>query len=86
MVEVAKNENGQNRGLHVVVINPFNGNVESAQAYDTYETSASLDNFLNTSAIPEGYIIVAACKDDCATNLSVNAKMWFANMGSHEIS
>ena len=29
--------------------------------------------------------MVAACKDDCVTNLSENAKKWFADLGSQEI-
>ena len=41
--------------------------------------------FIKTD-IPDGRIIVAACKDDCATNLSYNVKKWFARMGSREIS
>ena len=28
---------------------------------------------------------MAACKDDCSHNLSITAKLWFANMGSTEI-
>ena len=30
MVHVTKNENGHYRGLHVVIVNPFNGIVEHA--------------------------------------------------------
>ena len=72
-MQVNKNENGHDRGLHVVIINPFNGNIESSQAYDTYETSVGFDQFI-TKTIPEGYIVVAASKDDCVTKMSQNAK------------
>ena len=41
--------------------------------------------FVVNEEIPEGHIIVAACKDDCATSLSMNSKLWFSKMGSTEI-
>ena len=33
----------------------------------------------------DGYIVVAACKDECVTKLSLKAKYWFKEMGSTEI-
>lgn len=65
-VEVERNYQNHYRGLHIVVINPNNGKVESANVFDTYESSKHLDIFIKTF-IPNGYIVVAACKDDCAT-------------------
>ena len=35
--------------------------------------------------IPDGYIIVAACKDDCRFNLSEEVMCWFASIGSNAI-
>ena len=84
-VEVEKNEHGHYRGLHIVIINPTNGKVEFAKAFDTYKSRVAFDVFIG-KYIPKGHIIVAACKDECYTNLSHNAQRWFANMGSKEIS
>lgn len=72
------------RGLHIVCINPHTYNIESAQVFDTYETCEHLDNFIN-KGVPENFIVVAACKDDCTTKLSENAKKWFEKMGSKKI-
>ena len=44
-----------------------------------------MDSFINSKRIPVGYIVVAACMDDCAANLSHTARQWFADMGSKEI-
>ena len=30
-------------------------------------------------------IVIAACKDDCVTNLSEAGKQWFIDMGSEDI-
>ena len=35
--------------------------------------------------IPDGHVIVAACKDDCMYRLSQDVKAWFARMGSKEV-
>ena len=45
-VQVEKNENEHYRGLHIVVFNPYNGLVDSAQVFDTYKTSTNLENFI----------------------------------------
>ena len=37
------------------------------------------------SKIPDGSIIIAACKDDCVTNLSQKVKSFFKAMGSINI-
>lgn len=83
-VYVSKNINNHLRGLHLVVINPINGFIESARCFDTYIDSHELDTFIATS-IPKGYIVAAACKDDMVTGLSEYSKSWFAKMGSKEI-
>lgn len=35
--------------------------------------------------IPDSYIIIAACQDDCVTNMSDNVKTWFESLGSETI-
>ena len=42
------------------------------------------DEFIATD-LAEGLIIVAACKDDCISNLSELGKQFFAKLGSLEI-
>lgn len=68
----------------MVVINSSNGDFEVAKVFDTYKTSEELDQFIHGAAA-EGDIVIAACKDDCVTNLSEKGKQWFADMGSTEI-
>ena len=86
-VYVEKNEHNHERGLHIVVFNPFLGMIESAKVFDTYQTSRGHDSFdaYITKHIPEGHIVVAACKDECTTQLSEEGKQWFSSMGSTEI-
>ena len=68
----------------MVVINPNDGNIVIAKTFDTYKTSANIDAFVKVS-IPPGYIVAAACKDDCVTKLSLYAKYFFDKLGSKEI-
>ena len=85
-IKVKQNQMGNYRGLHLVLINPENGEVEFAQVFDTYRDNQSLANFiLQAKRIPRGRIVIAACKDDCATKLAWNSRKWFADMGSEEI-
>ena len=51
------------------MIVPENGYVLWAKVFDTYKTSEELDRFIHGAAA-EGDIVIAACKDDCVTNLS----------------
>ena len=71
------------RGLHIVIIDPKDGKIINAKAFDTYQSSSSLEVFINY--IPYKSIVVAACKDDCWSIMSRNVKLWFRNMGSDEI-
>lgn len=73
LVPVDLNEHSHDRGLHIIVVNPDNGKVEMATAFDTYKTSYVFDAFI-AKAMPDGYIVIAACKDDCVTKLSETAK------------
>ena len=70
---VQKNLNNNHRGLHVVVINKYNGKVELAKCFDTWDNCERFDHFIDTG-IPEHYIVVAACKDECTKNLSTKAR------------
>ena len=44
----------------------------------------SFDEFIKAD-IPDGDIIVAACMDDCISNMSEAGKEWLSNLGSEEI-
>ena len=81
-VEMQENRNGDYRGLHLVIINPNNGKVETAKVFDTYESSEDFDEFCQNSGIPDGHIVVAACKEECVINLSEQAMDWFEDLGS----
>ena len=60
----------------MIIINRYNGKVESANVFDTYKNGNFFDAFIQTP-VPKGSIVVAACKDECSTNLSDSAKQWF---------
>ena len=83
-VEFQPNEQNHYRGLHVAQLDPTNGKVIMARVFDTHSTSQGLEAFIKT--VPVGHIVVAACKDECASNLSQTARQWFVSMGSQEIS
>lgn len=68
-VEMEANCNGDYRGLHIVVMNSQDGLVETAKVFDTYESSTLFEEFIET-AIPDGHIVIAACQDECVTQLS----------------
>ena len=65
----------------MIVINTATGKVQSAKVFDTYKSTVLFDKFIKRT-IPEGYIVIGACKDDCVTALSEEGKKWFENMGS----
>ena len=73
-VEVEESEASETtRGLHIVVINPENGNIERAQCFDTYKSSKDLESFI-AAGVPEGKIVAAACEDECSKKLSRKAR------------
>ena len=45
-----------------------------------------MEEFIRLAVIPDGHIVVAACQDECANQLSWECKKWFEAMGSQEIS
>ena len=73
-VSIEANESGHHRGLNIVVVDPSNGKILVAKAFDTFKTSFGLDTFIGSKSIPEGSIVAVACKDECTANLSIGAK------------
>ena len=70
----------------MVVINPqANFTVMISQVFDTYKLTEKLDLFIKGNYVEKGYIVVAACKDDCSTKLTTEHRNWFAEFGSKEI-
>ena len=83
-VKMPKNENGNFRGLHIVILDPKNGKIENSQVFDTFKSSDALEEFIKFN-VPDGKIVIAACQDECTSELSEKAKKWFLDMGSNEI-
>ena len=83
-VDMEQNESHHFRGLHLVIIDPSNGKIEAAKTFDSYSSTHRIDAYIE-HLIPQGFIVVAACKDDCVTKLSDKSKDWFQRMGSSEI-
>ena len=69
--------------MHIVVIDPKNGEIEWARVFDTHESSEEFEEFCGK--IQQGHIVVAACKEDCQKNMSNGIKNFFAYMGSTQI-
>ena len=67
-----------------MVVNPCDATVVATKVFDTYVDSKDFERFVG-SQIPDGYIVVVACKDECTTSLSNTGKGWFAGLGSKEI-
>ena len=67
-----------------MVIDSSTGEVQVARVFDTYKSSVEFDKFIEGD-LTEGFIVIAACKDECTKNLSDKGRLWFANMGSKEI-
>ena len=73
-LKIPENINGHDRGLHFVMINISNLLVEFSKVFDTYKSGEEFDDFLKNKYFPMGQIVIAACKDDCVTSLSDEAK------------
>ena len=75
-LDIKPNDNGHFRGLHIVVINPHTGTIETQKAFDTWKGPEEFDNFIFDTEIQSqlGYIFIAACKDECIRALSDEAK------------
>ena len=86
IMEINENENKHHRGLHIILINGEDGTIDHAKAYDTYESSRKLEEFIDSPlARTKGHIVVAACKDECSQQLSHKVEDWFISMGAEEI-
>ena len=72
-IYVEENESNDYRGLHIVVLNSSSGKVAYSKAFDTHKSSKAFEDFIQNQ-VPEDYIIIAACKDVCVTNLSQKGK------------
>ena len=83
-VEVEFPKPATERGLHIVILDPKSGHIKNAGIFDTYKSSESLNEFI-FKGVPQGDIVVAACKDECTRAMSSTGKYWFSDMGSKEI-
>ena len=83
-VKILKSEKSKSRrGMNLVVVNPNNGKIFLAKAFDTLLTSAPLESALNS--IPFGFIIAIGIKDEGTRRLSSKVKRFFKDIGSTEI-
>lgn len=82
-IDCGKNENGHDRGLHVVVMDPQDGGSAMGRVFDTYKSSEAIDQFIDENEeMPDGNIVICACKDECSKSISEKAKQWLQNCGS----
>ena len=42
--------------------------------------------YLENDMVQDGWIVAAACKDECTRHLPLKGKTWFQRMGSKEIA
>ena len=52
-IEVAPNEDGHYRGLHVVVLHPNTGKIETARVFDATISSEAFDTFIDANETNE---------------------------------
>ena len=65
-------------------MNPQNQAIEFSKVFDTNDVRNKFDDFASND-LPDGLIVIAACKDDCRQHLSKEGRAWFEDMGSKEI-
>lgn len=53
--------------------------------FDTYKSSKEFERLIEKFDFPKGFVVAAACKDDCMTQLSDKCKQWFGDMGSKDV-
>ena len=85
-LNIPKNENQNYRGLHLAVVDPKTSKAIIKECFDTYSSSTKLEEFIASDLVPDGFIVAAACRDDCVKSLSETTKKWFESMGSDIIS
>jgi hypothetical protein len=77
-----KEASPQKRGYNVVVIDPANGAIISARAFDTVNDRAESRAFTDFIAqIPNGHIVAIASQDAVAANLGDRAALAFRDLG-----
>ena len=68
VIHVSHNENENDRGLHIVVVDPETKVIELSKAFDTYKSSSSLESFIDQQELIEANkVVIAACKDECSS-------------------
>ena len=83
-VELEKHEDWGQRGLHIVVIDPFTSSIISAESFDLHSSSEMCEFALK--AIPNNAIVAAAVKDTAYRKLSKTVIDYFERLGSQEIA
>lgn len=86
-VDLEASEACNMEGLHIVVINKVNGDILCKKVFDVKISFEELDNFIKNIGmkLQDGSIIVAACKNECTNKMSMDAKIWFGDIGAREI-
>ena len=72
----------------MVVFNPGLGKIEFTKVFDTYKSSDSFEEFIESierNDIPDDLVVAVACQDECITNLTSDCREWLESMGSNEI-
>ena len=71
------------KGLHIVVLNQHDGEVQLSRVFETNRSPDDLDDFINDlREVGEGRIIAVGCDHDWAKKLSWKAICWFTLLGS----
>ncbi|MCK5739687.1 hypothetical protein KAH55_10910, partial [bacterium] len=75
------------RGINIAIISPDDGTLMETAAFDTYKSTAEADSLARRIAqLDTGTIVIAAVRDDAASNLNTAAIQALENLGSVEIS
>lgn len=80
-VRMQPNYSGNDRGIHVAVVDPFKYKVKMARIFDSFKSWDMFEHFISQN-IPRGYIIIAAIKDEKSNGIANNIKTFFSSMGS----
>ena len=83
-MQIEENSSSHCRGLHMLIICPISRKIKVQKCFDTYTSSEDLEKLIDNEIL-DGDFVIAACKDECARNLSHKVKAYFSEMGSTEI-
>ena len=50
--------------------------LEHSEIFDTHVGSEKMEVFIDSN-IPQGWIVAAACKNDCVKGMSQKVRQWF---------